>query len=78
MNRAIVFLFLSIICSNVIIKSQNVMKHELVNLPYTANALEPIISKQTIEFHHGKHLQGYVNNLNNLIQGTKFESANPN
>jgi Fe-Mn family superoxide dismutase len=37
--------------------------------------LEPVISKQTIEFHHGKHLQAYVNNLNNLIQGTKFENA---
>ncbi|MDR0811863.1 MAG: superoxide dismutase [Paludibacter sp.] len=51
------------------------MKHELVTLPYATNALEPVISKQTIELHHGKHLQGYVNNLNNLIQGTKFENA---
>jgi len=34
-----------------------------------------VISKQTIEFHHGKHLQTYVNNLNNLIQGTKFETV---
>jgi len=51
------------------------MNIELVQLPYSADALEPVISKQTIEFHHGKHLQGYVNNLNNLIQGTKFEDA---
>jgi Fe-Mn family superoxide dismutase len=51
------------------------MKFELVKLPYATNALEPVISKQTIELHHGKHLQGYVNNLNNLIQGTKFENA---
>ena len=51
------------------------MKIELVQLPYAANALEPVISKQTIEFHHGKHLQAYVNNLNNLIQGTEFENA---
>ncbi len=49
------------------------MKFELVTLPYAANALAPVISQQTIDFHHGKHLQGYVNNLNNLIQGTKFE-----
>ena len=51
------------------------MKFELVQLSYAANALEPVISRQTIEFHHGKHLQGYVNNLNNLIQGTRFENA---
>ena len=47
---------------------------ELMKLPYAADALEPIISKQTIEFHHGKHLAGYVNNLNNLIQGTDFQN----
>jgi len=51
------------------------MKFELVQLPYAADVLAPIISKQTIDFHHGKHLQTYVNNLNNLIQGTKFENA---
>jgi len=51
------------------------MKFELVKLPYATDALEPVISKQTVEFHHGKHLQTYVNNLNNLIQGTKFEGA---
>jgi len=51
------------------------MKFELILLPYASNALEPVISKQTIDFHHGKHLQTYVNNLNNLIQGTKFETA---
>ena len=49
------------------------MKHELIKLPYEANALEPVISLKTIEFHHGKHLQTYVNNLNNLIAGTKYE-----
>ena len=48
-------------------------KHELIRLPYEANALEPVISKETIGFHHGKHLQAYVNNLNNLIEGTKYE-----
>jgi Fe-Mn family superoxide dismutase len=51
------------------------MKFELVKLPYAADALKPVISKQTIEFHHGKHLQAYVNNLNNLVPGTKFEHA---
>ena len=51
------------------------MKHELITLPYSAEALEPIISKQTIEIHHGKHLQAYVNNLNNLIQETGFKGA---
>ncbi|MDR2388564.1 MAG: superoxide dismutase [Tannerellaceae bacterium] len=51
------------------------MKFELVKLSYATDALEPVLSKQTIEFHHGKHLQAYVNNLNNLIPGTKFENA---
>ena len=49
------------------------MKYELIQLPYEANALEPVISKETLGFHHGKHLQAYVNNLNGLIEGTKFE-----
>ncbi len=49
------------------------MKYELIKLPYEANALEPVISKETIGFHHGKHHQTYVNNLNALIEGTKYE-----
>ena len=49
------------------------MKYELIKLPYEANALEPVISKETIGFHHGKHLQAYVNNLNAAIEGTKYE-----
>ena len=55
-------------------KKDKVMKFELIQLPYAADALEPVISKETIEFHHGKHLQAYVNNLNNLIEGTKFRT----
>ncbi|NDV67637.1 superoxide dismutase [Dysgonomonas sp. 25] len=51
------------------------MKFELVKLPYEANALEPVIGKRTIELHHGKHLQAYVDNLNKFIIGTKFENA---
>jgi Fe-Mn family superoxide dismutase len=47
-------------------------KFELITLPYAANALEPVISEKTIGFHHGKHLQGYVNNLNAAIEGTPF------
>ena len=41
-------------------------KFELMALPYAPDALEPVISKETIAFHHGKHLAGYVNNLNGL------------
>jgi Fe-Mn family superoxide dismutase len=44
-------------------------KFELMALPYASEALEPVISKQTLEFHHGKHLAGYVNNLNGLLEG---------
>ena len=49
------------------------MKYELIKLPYEANALEPVISKETLGFHHGKHLNAYVNNLNAAIEGTKYE-----
>ncbi len=51
------------------------MIHELPKLPYAPDALEPYISKRTIEFHYGKHHQAYVNNLNKLIAGTGFENA---
>ena len=45
-------------------------KIELMALPYAPEALEPVISKETIAFHHGKHLAGYVNNLNGLLEGS--------
>ena len=45
-------------------------KFELMALPYAPDALEPVISKETIAFHHGKHLAGYVNNLNGLLEGS--------
>ena len=45
-------------------------KFELMALPYVQDALEPVISKETIGFHHGKHLAGYVNNLNGLLEGS--------
>ena len=47
-------------------------KFELMVLPYAAEALEPVISKETIGFHHGKHLAGYVNNLNGLLEGSQL------
>ena len=48
---------------------------ELFKLPYESNALEPVISRQTVEFHHGKHVQAYVTNVNTLIKGTSFEDS---
>ena len=51
------------------------MKFELPNIPFALNALEPNISRRTLEFHHGKHHQIYVTNLNSLITGTKFEKT---
>ena len=50
-------------------------KYELMALPYAPDALEPVISKETIGFHHGKHLAGYVNNLNGMLPGSGFEEA---
>lgn len=46
----------------------------LIELPYAKDALAPVISAQTLEFHHGKHLQGYVDNLNKLVAGTTLEN----
>ena len=51
------------------------MPFNLPKLDYQLDALEPYINKTTLEFHYGKHHQAYVNNLNNLVQGTKFENA---
>ena len=51
------------------------MEHTLPPLPYAMDALAPHISKETLEYHYGKHHQTYVTNLNNLIKGTEFESA---
>ena len=45
----------------------------LIQLPYEMEALEPVISAQTLSFHHGKHLQAYVDNLNKLLPGSGFE-----
>ena len=45
-------------------------KFGLMTLPYSPDALEPVISKETIGFHHGKHLAGYVNNLNAMLEGS--------
>ena len=51
------------------------MEHKLPQLPYAMDALAPHISKETFEFHYGKHHQAYVTNLNNLIKGGEFENA---
>jgi Fe-Mn family superoxide dismutase len=50
------------------------VQHQLPPLPYAPDALQPHISKETIEFHYGKHHQAYVTNLNNLVKGTEFEN----
>lgn len=47
----------------------------LPELPWAKEALAPVISGETIDYHYGKHHQAYVNNLNNLIKGTEFENA---
>lgn len=50
------------------------MAHTLPALPYALDALAPVISRETLEYHYGKHHQTYVTNLNNLIPGTEFEN----
>jgi superoxide dismutase, Fe-Mn family len=50
------------------------MKFELPELPYAHNSLAPYLSQETIDYHYGKHLQTYINNINGLIPGTPFET----
>ncbi len=50
------------------------MEHQLPALPFSQDALQPIISRETLEYHYGKHHQAYVTNLNKLIIGTEFEN----
>lgn len=50
------------------------MKHQLITLPYETDALEPVISKLTVELHYGKHHKGYLDTLNSLIEGNEYES----
>jgi len=51
------------------------MQHRLPLLPYARDALEPHMSGETLDVHHGKHHQAYVTNLNKLVVGSEFESA---
>ena len=51
------------------------MAHTLPELPYSKDALAPVISAETIEYHYGKHHQGYVNKLNGMVEGTKHAES---
>jgi superoxide dismutase, Fe-Mn family len=56
------------------LQADNAMQHRLPDLPYPIDALEPHISRETLEYHHGRHHRKYVDALNRLIQGTPFEA----
>ena len=56
-------------------KGRKKMSIEMKPLPYDLNALEPVISGRTMEFHYGKHYKAYVDKTNELIKGTQFENA---
>jgi len=64
-----------LILLNKLIKHQIKMTHQLPELPWAKNALEPYITEKTLDFHYGKHHQAYVTNLNNLLPGSPFEEA---
>ena len=53
-------------------KNRQTMKHTLPQLPYKTEALAPKMSAETFEYHYGKHLQTYIDNLNKLIEGTPY------
>lgn len=50
------------------------MKHELPPLPYPLDGLQPHISRETLEYHYGKHHQAYINTLNDILRGTEYEN----
>jgi Fe-Mn family superoxide dismutase len=54
---------------------EDLMEYKLPPLPYAMDALEPAMSKETLEYHYGKHHRAYVKELNNLIKGSEFENA---
>ena len=56
------------------IQTSVTMLFTLPALPYAAEALAPTMSQETLNFHHGKHHLAYVNNLNNLVKGTRYET----
>ncbi len=72
MKKTVFILLLLIL---LITQNSTAMKFEMPKLPYATDALEPVISKQTVEYHFGKHVLAYVTNLNNLVPGTPFENA---
>jgi Fe-Mn family superoxide dismutase len=51
------------------------MTFELPSLPYASDALAPYMSSETLDFHHGKHHQTYVTNLNNLVKDSDMQDA---
>jgi Fe-Mn family superoxide dismutase len=69
------FIILIVTIMGTTIQNSSAKEFVLVGLPYASDALAPAISRQTVELHHGKHLQAYVNNLNVLIKGTVFADA---
>jgi Fe-Mn family superoxide dismutase len=60
-------------CIRFFLSPETLMQHQLPALPFAADALEPHMSRETLEYHHGKHHAAYVNNTNTLIKGTEFE-----
>ena len=63
----------SLILSFILMATTKIAAYTLPVLPYPSDALEPVISKETIKNHHGKHFAAYVNNLNKLIPGSEYE-----
>jgi len=73
MNRLLTVIIVIIVAGIAFAGKEKTM-HTLPPLPYAKDALEPHISRETIEYHYGKHHQTYVDNLNKLIPGTEFEN----
>ena len=75
MKRIIIISILITSCASIFAQENAAVNFKPVQLPYSADALEPVISKETIELHYGKHLQSYVNSLNKLVQSSKHKNS---
>ncbi len=64
-----------LICCTLSAQKKETGKFGLIQLPYAADALEPVISQETIMLHHGKHLQNYVNTLNELVASSNHKNS---
>jgi len=73
-----IFLFIMVAVAQLAVAQTATPPFTLFELPYAVDALEPVISRQTVELHYGKHVQAYVNNVNKMVEGTSWKDKTLN